>query len=200
MIRTDSPGVHAWGATFRLALPCLALLAAAMLLAGCRAIEAVETVATAPPVTATTSSAATDAAAHPTYQSAGTLQTPVSPPDRATTAPPKRSATGDLIPRVHLTELPIEATTTIDLIRAGGPFPFERDGAVFRNFEQRLPAAGEGAYREYTVITPGSDDRGARRIVTNVDQTEFYYTDDHYESFREILIPERRRERVWRFR
>lgn len=189
MIRADSPGVRVGGATPRLALRCLALLAAAMLLTGCRAIGAGETVAPAPPVTATTSSAATNDTAHPTYQLDGKLQTPVGPLDRATTARPKRSATGDLIPRVHLAELPPEATTTVDLILAGGPFPFERDGTVFGNFEQRLPAAGEGAYREYTVITPGSDDRGARRIVTNLDQTEFYYTDDHYESFREIIIP-----------
>jgi ribonuclease T1 len=105
------------------------------------------------------------------------------------TAPLKRAATGDPIPRVYLAELPVEAAMTIELIQAGGPFPFERDGTVFHNFEQRLPAAGDGAYREYTVITPGSDDRGARRIVTDIDRTEFYYTDDHYESFSEIIIP-----------
>lgn len=105
-------------------------------------------------------------------------------------SPLKRSAAGDLIPQAHLTELPVEAATTIALIQAGGPFPFDRDGAVFGNFERRLPAAAAGSYREYTVVTPGSDDRGARRIVTGNDETEFYYTDDHYESFTEVILPE----------
>jgi ribonuclease T1 len=189
MTRADSPGARAAGATFWLRLPSLLLLVIALLLASCGATETVDVTPWAPTVAATTPSAAVKDTARQTYQPVGERLTPVSPPDRATTAPAKRSAAGDLIPRVRLAELPVEATTTIDLILAGGPFPFERDGAVFHNFEQRLPAAGTGAYREYTVITPGSDDRGARRIVTNLTQTEFYYTDDHYESFSEIIIP-----------
>jgi ribonuclease T1 len=115
------------------------------------------------------------------------------PPVRAdnhTEAPLKVSAAGDPIPRIALEELPIEAIETLILIYQGGPFPFERDGATFGNFEERLPAADAGYYREYTVITPGSDDRGARRIVTGNNDTEFYYTDDHYETFVEVVISE----------
>ena len=82
-------------------------------------------------------------------------------------------------------ELPAEARATISLIRRGGPFPFPRDGAVFGNFEERLPARARGYYREYTVRTPGAKDRGARRIVAGRDG-ELYYTDDHYNSFRRI--------------
>jgi ribonuclease T1 len=82
-------------------------------------------------------------------------------------------------------DLPGEARETILLIRKGGPFPFPRDGAVFGNFEKRLPAKARGYYREYTVRTPGARDRGARRIVAGKDG-ELYYTDDHYQSFRRI--------------
>lgn len=72
--------------------------------------------------------------------------------------------------------------TTIDLIKAGGPFPYAKDGSEFGNREGRLPQNGPGYYREYTVETPGSPDRGARRIVTGRNG-EFYYTRDHYRSF-----------------
>lgn len=83
--------------------------------------------------------------------------------------------------------LPREARNTLRLIAAGGPFPFDRDGTVFQNREGRLPPQPRGYYREYTVITPGSSDRGARRIVTGGDPpSEFHYTDDHYRSFRRI--------------
>lgn len=83
--------------------------------------------------------------------------------------------------------LPPEAHETLRLIAAGGPFPYDRDGTVFQNREGRLPARPRGYYREYTVETPGSPDRGARRIVSGGDPpTEFYYTDDHYRSFQRL--------------
>jgi len=81
--------------------------------------------------------------------------------------------------------LPSEARATLALIAAGGPFPYERDGSVFQNRERILPDEARGYYREYTVVTPGSDDRGARRIVAGAGG-ERYYTDDHYASFRRI--------------
>lgn len=84
-----------------------------------------------------------------------------------------------------LSELPPEARTTLALIRSGGPFPYERDGLVFRNFERLLPQRERGYYREYTVKTPGLSHRGARRIVAGRGG-ELYYTDDHYRSFRRI--------------
>ena len=189
MTHADPTSARATGAPCWLRPRSLALLVTALLLAGCGTTDTGDVAPRAVTVTATSSSAAIEDTARPRYQPVGTRLTPVSQPDRAMPVPPKRSAAGAPIPRVDLTELPVEAATTIELIRAGGPFPYERDGAVFGNFEQRLPAVGDSAYREYTVITPGSDDRGARRIVTNLDQTEFYYTDDHYESFREIILP-----------
>lgn len=83
--------------------------------------------------------------------------------------------------------LPPEATDTLALIAAGGPFPYRRDGVTFENREGRLPARDRGYYREYTVPTPGSADRGARRIVTGGDPPDvYYYTDDHYRSFRRL--------------
>ncbi len=78
--------------------------------------------------------------------------------------------------------LPREALETIDLIEAGGPFPYDRDGAVFMNRERLLPQHPRGYWHEYTVPTPGASDRGARRIVAGQDG-DLYYTDDHYRSF-----------------
>lgn len=81
--------------------------------------------------------------------------------------------------------LPPEAFDTIDLIQQGGPFPYRQDGTTFGNREGLLPDEARGYYREYTVTTPGSSDRGARRIVTGGDPpADWYYTDDHYRSFR----------------
>jgi ribonuclease T1 len=82
--------------------------------------------------------------------------------------------------------LPVEARETLALIRKGGPFPYQKDGSPFGNREGLLPKRPRGHYREYTVKTPGSRDRGARRIVAGQAQ-EFYYTDDHYRTFRRIL-------------
>ena len=77
----------------------------------------------------------------------------------------------------------IEAT--LRLIERGGPFPHEQDGTTFFNREGHLPRQPRGYYREYTVETPGLSHRGARRIVTGGEPPEvFYYTDDHYASFR----------------
>jgi ribonuclease T1 len=82
-------------------------------------------------------------------------------------------------------ELPVEARQTLALIKTDGPFPYARDGVIFNNFEKRLPKQGRGYYREYTVKTPGRRDRGPRRIVAGRDN-EYYYTADHYLSFRRI--------------
>ena len=91
------------------------------------------------------------------------------------------------LPAVTLSELPAEAQQTLLLITQGGPYPYDRDGAVFQNREGILPDQPEGFYHEYTVPTPGSDDRGARRIVVG-GSSQFFYTDDHYESFREVVV------------
>jgi ribonuclease T1 len=91
---------------------------------------------------------------------------------------------------VHVAELPREGRATYELIRQGGPFPNGKDGAVFGNRERLLPRATRGFYREYTVPTPGSRDRGARRIVCGgpVKQPHScYYTADHYASFQLIV-------------
>ncbi|MBW4583535.1 MAG: guanyl-specific ribonuclease Sa [Tildeniella nuda ZEHNDER 1965/U140] len=86
------------------------------------------------------------------------------------------------IPVVTADRLPPEARSTIHLIRQGGPYPYAKDGTVFRNRERRLPQARTGYYREYTVKTPGERNRGARRIITG-QKGELYYTGDHYASF-----------------
>lgn len=93
----------------------------------------------------------------------------------------------DAIPSARL---PREAVTTLGLIAAGGPYPYEKDGVVFGNYERALPKAKRGYYHEYTVPTPRARNRGARRIVCGgplrrVDNC--YYTDDHYNSFKRIV-------------
>lgn len=87
--------------------------------------------------------------------------------------------------RVAVADLPAEARDTLEAIDAGGPYRYEQDGATFGNFEELLPDQPRGYYTEHTVETPGSDDRGARRIVVG-DGGDFYYTADHYASFRRI--------------
>lgn len=97
------------------------------------------------------------------------------------------------VPAIQAAALPGEARETLVLIKRGGPFPYRKDGSVFGNYEKRLPERPRGHYREYTVPTPGARDRGARRIVAGKGATgdirtscEYYYTDNHYRSFRKI--------------
>ncbi|MFF4473699.1 ribonuclease domain-containing protein [Streptomyces sp. NPDC001599] len=97
----------------------------------------------------------------------------------ASTAGAAPAAVGDIC----YSDLPSQAHDTLDLIEQGGPYPFEQDGTVFQNREGILPSQSSGYYHEYTVITPGSDTRGARRIVTGEESQEDYYTADHYASF-----------------
>ena len=89
------------------------------------------------------------------------------------------------IREVELAQLPREARQTLAAIKRGGPFAFERDGVVFGNYERHLPPRERGYYREYTVPTPGQRSRGARRIVAG-GPAEYYYSDDHYRSFKRI--------------
>lgn len=107
---------------------------------------------------------------------------------------------------IRVLELPQEARDTLQLIRRGGPYPHERDGVTFGNYEKLLLPAQRGHYSEYTVITPGVRHRGARRIVVGCERQrpasppsgllrlahcrdggEFYYTADHYRTFRRIV-------------
>ena len=120
---------------------------------------------------------------------------------RATSRSPGRPTTGGSVDPasglrwIELTALPRQAQQTVSLIEAGGPYPYSRDGIVFGNREGLLPSERNGWYHEYTVVTPGSNDRGARRVVTGGAQgstlgsgLEFFYSDDHYDSFSRIRI------------
>ncbi|HKO87899.1 MAG TPA: ribonuclease domain-containing protein [Burkholderiales bacterium] len=104
-----------------------------------------------------------------------------------------RFAWAGTVDDIAVEDLPAEAQHTLALIKRGGPFPYPKDGSVFGNFEKRLPSQQRGYYREYTVRTPGASHRGARRIVAGVGAKlhphpsgEYYYTEDHYGSFRRI--------------
>lgn len=122
-------------------------------------------------------------------------QAPASPrgttPNGDTTTT-SRSARSTTTPQAHpdwtpLSELPPEAAKTWALITTDGPFPFDRDGVVFSNFERRLPIKSRSYYHEYTVVTPGERDRGARRLIVGAEK-DVWYTDDHYETFRRIDV------------
>ncbi|MFC2991414.1 MULTISPECIES: ribonuclease domain-containing protein [Halomonas] len=95
------------------------------------------------------------------------------------------SGTGEPAPVEQRLSGQIQVDETLRLIERGGPFPHTQDGTTFHNRERLLPQRPRGYYREYTVETPGLSHRGARRIVTGGNPPEiFYYTDDHYASFR----------------
>ncbi|MFF4338312.1 ribonuclease [Kitasatospora sp. NPDC001540] len=103
-----------------------------------------------------------------------------SPTARATWVP-----TDPALADVCRSELPAQALDTLGLIARGGPYPYRSDGIVFENREGRLPRRGSGYYHEFTVVTPGSGDRGTRRIVTG-GTGEQYWTADHYATFQEV--------------
>jgi ribonuclease T1 len=94
---------------------------------------------------------------------------------------------GGVLPTVELSSLPAQAQATRQLIQAGGPFPYSKDGTVFGNRERQLPSKRRGFYREYTVETPGARNRGARRLICGGQQVtqpeNCFYTADHYQSF-----------------
>jgi len=87
---------------------------------------------------------------------------------------------------ITVAQLPDQARATLDLIARGGPYPYPQDDQVFANRERLLPGHRRGYWREYTVRTPGEDDRGPRRLVVG-SGGEVFYTADHYASFRRVL-------------
>ena len=110
--------------------------------------------------------------------------------DRSSDRASRQGADG--LGTVAVADLPAEARHTLALIREGGPYPYEKDGTVFGNYERKLPRQRRGYYTEYTVRTPQVRSRGARRIIAGGRDgrpTEFYYTDDHYQTFRRIEFP-----------
>ncbi|MDH4215353.1 MAG: ribonuclease [Gallionella sp.] len=105
-------------------------------------------------------------------------------PAQLQAAPATNSETQGL-PAITLAELPAEARDTLRAIKQGGPFAYPRDGVVFKNYERILPKRPRGYYHEYTVRTPGARNRGARRIISGA-ANEYYYTGDHYQTFKRI--------------
>ncbi len=135
-----------------------------------------------PPAVAPTSRVLATATVTPTVAAYRPTPTATSPPRAPSTAP----APNDGLATVPVASLPPEAQQTIALIDRGGPFPYDRDGITFGNREGLLPAQSNGYYHEYTVVTPGSADRGTRRVIAGRDG-QLYYTDDHYLSFRRVV-------------
>lgn len=151
----------------KLWLPIALLVMALVLMAGC---------GTAPAIAANTPASAKAPTATVSFSK------------KATPTPRPKPARIAGLKTVYTFQLPKEAQQTIALIKKGGPFPYERDGITFQNREGLLPQKPRGYYSEYTVITPGSRDRGACRIVAG-DRGELYYTEDHYDSFVRVYEP-----------
>lgn len=123
-----------------------------------------------------------EVATTPATYPAETAATPAATPATTPIATPAEAPAADTTPG-----LPPEAQAVLQAIKNGGPYAYDRDGVVFGNFEGRLPKQARGYYHEYTVPTPGLNHRGPRRIVSGGNPpVVFYYTDDHYESFRRI--------------
>ena len=185
----------------RCTTPVLVILAAGVLLTACAATPQGRPTATATAgspasllVLVPTQEAAAPAptattrilAATPQPAATANVQAAASPSATALLKMRATATPDDGLPTIALSRLPREARETIRLIGQGGPFPYDKDGATFQNREGLLPKRPSGYYREYTVITPGSYDRGARRIVAGRGG-ELYYTADHYDSFKRVI-------------
>ncbi|MFD0739746.1 ribonuclease domain-containing protein [Lysobacter koreensis] len=124
----------------------------------------------------------------------GELATPATPPGSppvvlSDARPPQPAEAGRSPASAYPEFLPREAHAVLAAIARGGPYAYRQDGGVFQNRERLLPAQPRGYYREFTVATPGSDDRGARRLITGGEPpVEYFYTEDHYRSFRRFEL------------
>lgn len=79
-----------------------------------------------------------------------------------------------------------------DLGWNGGSVENYQDGAAiggdrFGNREGLLP---DGSWVECDIDTEDENSRGAKRLVFNLDDGLYYFTDDHYESFVEVVVDE----------
>lgn len=129
----------------------------------------------APTVSGVPTTVSTEPAPQPSQAQPTSTQSPLAPESPVST-----------LATITVAQLPPEGRTTLRLIATNGPFPYRKDGVVFTNRERRLPTYAYGYYHEYTVVTPGSPDRGARRIVTG-SAGERYYSADHYKTFKEVI-------------
>ena len=76
----------------------------------------------------------------------------------------------------------------------GGSVERYKDGAAiggdsFGNREGRLPEAPGRHYTECDIDTDGYGSRGSRRLIFS-DDGLYFYTADHYETFREVTVTE----------
>lgn len=60
-------------------------------------------------------------------------------------------------------------------------------GDYYGNFEKKLPKKKGVTYHECDIDTHGYKNRGSRRLIYSSDG-KYYYTQNHYESFREVRV------------
>lgn len=183
------------GRSVRAVLAAVALLLGVALVAGCSSGSASSAPSANPAVPTDPTPTVTDPTpigpTSPTSPSASPTPPSETPPSSSPSNFPDSDLLAPSVPTTKLktitiAQLPAEARSTLQTIKDGGPFPYPNDGVIFENREKRLPKQGFGFYHEYTVKTPGSSDRGARRIVTGADGSRFW-TADHYQTFREVI-------------
>ena len=171
----SSGGGDSWWKAWGLRLGLLLIAAAVVLLAATSSREREPSLSP---------DSGTDSSQEASESSGGTVQH-TADSDEPTEAGPDSFQPFTDLPQISVALLPSEAWDTLDLISESGPYPFSKDDSVFQNREGILPDHPRGYYREYTVTTPGADNRGARRIVAG-KAGELFYTEDHYNSFAEI--------------
>ena len=123
--------------------------------------------------------------------SASDQSAPAPSPSRRNRDPGSASSASPYHAGAYPSFLPVQAHAVLRRIANGDAHPYRQDGSTFQNREGRLPRQPRGYYREYTVDTPGLGHRGARRIITGGQPPAiYYYTDDHYGSFRDFQLPQ----------
>lgn len=130
-----------------------------------------------------------------TQKSSANANRPVTTDAASNPSDTSRSDYSSGITTIEYAALPKEAQAVIRMIQNRSSFPYRQDGQTFSNRERILPSQARGYYQEYTVPTPGADNRGARRIVSgqgatgdNATSGEYYYTGDHYRSFARVRM------------
>ena len=182
-----------WYAMSRRALQILVVILSLALLAACFRIYSLSQ--SSPNTSNTPKVIQNNNGGNVTQKSSANANRPVTTDAASNPSDTSRSDYSSGITTIEYTALPKEAQVVIRMIQNRSEFPHRQDGQTFSNRERILPSQARGYYQEYTVPTPGADNRGARRIVSgqgatgdNATSGEYYYTGDHYRSFARVRM------------
>ncbi len=92
------------------------------------------------------------------------------------------------IKQACLSKLDANVKNIVNRIENGGPFYYHQDGTQFHNFQGSLPVLKHpDTYLEYTVGPPHMTNRGVERVIVDDEHMNWYFTNNHYESFIKIF-------------